>query len=112
MATAPPILNLYSGITGVSQATDLDPTTRMKIAIVGRVKTGKSWLAATFPGEKYFFDFDNRKESVAGKPQVGIKTYQDTIQSMPKALATMEQDVKMFEYNLKQGNPIPDVFVY
>jgi len=110
MATAP-VLNIYQGITGALKATEIEPLTRFKLALVGRVKTGKSWLAATMPGEKYFFDFDNRKQSLAGKPQVMAKTYQDTIQTMPKALAAMEQDVKMFEYNFSQGKPVPDVFV-
>jgi hypothetical protein len=110
MATAP-VLNLYQGITGTISSSDIEPSTRLKLAIVGPVKTGKSWLAATMPGEKYFFDFDNRKESLAGKPNVMVKTYQDTIQTMPKALAAMEQDVKMFEYNKTSGKPIPDVFV-
>src|SRR5882757_8917384 len=110
MATAP-TLNIYAGITGSISASQIEPLSRFKLALVGRVKTGKSWLAATMPGEKYFFDFDNRKQSLAGKPQVTCKTYQDTIQSMPKALAAMEQDVKMFEYNFSQGKPVPDVFV-
>lgn len=109
--TVVPQLNLYPGITGASAATDVDALARFKLALVGRVKTGKSWLAATYPGQKYFFDFDNRKQSLAGKADLMVKTYQDTIQTMPKALAEMEKDVKMFEYLFSQGKPVPDVFV-
>ena len=106
-----PVLNLYPGISGISDAAAIDPLERFKLAIVGPVKTGKSWLAATFPGNKYFFDFDNRKQSLAGKPNVSVKTYQDTIQTMPKALNEMEKDVKMFEYLYSQKKPTPDVYV-
>jgi hypothetical protein len=102
---------LYSGITGASQATEINPYSRLKIAIVGRVKTGKSWLAVTCPGQKYVFDFDNRKESIAGKPDTVVKTYQDTIQSKPAALAEIEKDLKMFEYLKSKGEVIPDVFI-
>lgn len=103
--------NLYAGIQGATSAADISQLTRFKIAIVGRVKTGKSWLATTMPGEKYFFDFDSRKESIAGKPNTTVKTYQDLIQSQPKALIELEKDIKMFEYNKNQGKPVPDVFV-
>jgi hypothetical protein len=106
-----PQLNIYSGITGATPATEIDQLTRFKMAIVGRVKTGKSWLACTMPGEKFVFDFDNRKESIAGKPNTTVKTYQDVLQSQPKCLAELEKDLKMFEYNKAQGKPIPDVFV-
>jgi AAA domain len=108
MSTSP---TLYPGILGASSAIDISQLTRFKLAIVGRVKTGKSWLACTMPGEKYVFDFDNRKESLAGKPNVTIKTYQDVLQSKPLALAELEKDIKMFEYLKAQGKAIPDVFV-
>lgn len=106
-----PVNPMYSGITGAIAATEVSQLTRFKIAIVGRVKTGKSWLATTMPGEKYVFDFDSRKESIAGKSQVMIKTYQDELQSQPKAIAELEKDVKMFEYNKKMGKAIPEVFI-
>ena len=108
MASAP---NLYTGIAGATPATDISPLTRFKVAIVGRVKTGKSWLATTMPGEKFVFDFDNRKESIAGKPQTTVKTYQDVLQAQPRAIAEFEKDVKMFEYNKAQGKAIPEVFI-
>ncbi len=107
-----PILNIYSGITGATAATEISPLTKFKVAIVGRPKVGKSWLAATMPGEKYFFDFDARKESLAGKAQVMVKTYKDIDYKKPSAATSAENDLKMFEYNKSKGLPIPDVFVF
>lgn len=48
-------------------------TERLKIAIIGDFKTGKSWLAATAPKPVYIFDFDDRAESLAGKPGLRIE---------------------------------------
>lgn len=100
-----------SGISGALDATSVSQLGRFKIAIAGRVKTGKSWLACTMPGKKYVFDFDSRKESIAGKPDVVVKTYQDITGSQPKAQAEFEKDLNMFEYNAKSGKAMPDVFI-
>lgn len=105
------LAQLYAGISGALPASSISQLTRFKIAIVGRVKTGKSWLACTMPGTKYVFDFDSRKESIAGKPDTIVKTYQDILQTMPKAIAELEKDIKMFEYNKKSGKPIPEVYI-
>lgn len=103
---------MFKGITGAVSATEVSPLTRFKIAIVGRPKVGKSWLAATMPGEKYFFDFDARKESLAGKPNTTVKTYKDPNYLSPKACQDMEQDLKVFEYNKSKALAIPDVFIF
>lgn len=44
------------------------PTEKLKLALVGKEKSGKSWLAST--GRKWVLnhDFDNRAESLQGKP--------------------------------------------
>lgn len=60
-----------NGFPGVS-AKALTQEERLKIAIVGDFKTGKSWLAATAPPPVYFFDFDDRAESLAGKNDLQI----------------------------------------
>lgn len=51
-----------------------------KIAIIGEPGSGKSWLAASCASEEekaFFFDFDGRKASIAGKKNVTAKTYYD-----------------------------------
>lgn len=88
---------------------DITPTDHMKIALVGEPKIGKSWLAATAP-EPWFFDFDDRLNSLHGKPISG-KTYFDYKQTNPTAWLTFEQDLSMFEYHNSQKKPIPKTFV-
>jgi AAA domain len=61
--------SIYGGV----EATSLIQEERLKIAIVGEPKTGKSWLAATAPGPVFIFDFDDRAESLAGKPNLTIQ---------------------------------------
>jgi hypothetical protein len=53
---------------------------RFKIAITGEPGSGKSWLAAscaTIEEPAFHFDFDGRRQSIAGKPYITSKTYQD-----------------------------------
>lgn len=58
---------------GATTGESLTQENRLKIAIVGEPKTGKSWLAATAPGPVMIFDFDDRSESLAGKPNLIVK---------------------------------------
>lgn len=53
------------------------PTNRLKIAIVGREKHGKSWLAATGRPIVLVHDFDNRAEALAGKKGVFTISYEE-----------------------------------
>jgi hypothetical protein len=103
---------MYLGIANADSAENISQLTRFKIAIVGRPKVGKSWLASTMPGEKYFFDFDSRKESLAGKANTYVKTYKDANYLKPQACVEMEKDLAMFEYNKTKGVAIPDVYVF
>jgi hypothetical protein len=63
--------NPFAGMVGHSSET-LSPTERLKIAIVGKPKSGKSWLAASARTPMLYFDFDDREESLAGKPGLFI----------------------------------------
>ena len=101
-----------SGIKGAISGDDISPFDRLKLAIVGRPKVGKSWLASTAPGIKYFFDFDSRKESLHGKKDVIVKTYKDVNYTIPKAVSELESDLKYFEYQKTLGKPIPDTYVF
>ena len=106
-----PTLNLYPGLTGATPATEINQLTRFKAAIVGRVKTGKSWMAVTMPGQKFVADFVDRQESIAGTPDIIVKTYKDIDQSKPGAWEAFEADIKNFEYLKVQGKPYPDVYI-
>jgi autonomous glycyl radical cofactor GrcA len=52
-------------------------TSLLRVAIIGAEKNGKSLLASTAPGIKYFLDFDQRKEALAGKKGVYATTLKD-----------------------------------
>lgn len=98
------------GIKGIEEAKDITEP-RLKIAIVGDPGVGKSWLACTTPGTKFDIDFDGRKSSLAGKPDVVAKTYHDTDPANPKAMGEFEQDLKAIEYAHQQGKETPQTFI-
>lgn len=103
------------GINNSTLAQDINPNeTNKAIAIIGEPKTGKSWLAATIGeavGATYAFDLDDRKDSIAGKPNIIVKTYVDTVQSQPRAFKELEADVERFKYNKISGKPIPRAYI-
>lgn len=77
-------------------------TSNFKIAIVANSGEGKSWLAASCatPEEPAFvFDWDARIQSIAGKPNVTAKTYQDVNfpAKMPMAWQTALTDLQAME---------------
>lgn len=82
-------------IQGAVEATTLKASENMRVALVGPSGVGKSWLAATAP-EPFFFDFDGRLNSLAGKPVSG-KTYYDTDFMAPSAWVTFENDLAALE---------------
>ena len=53
------------------------PIAKVKLAIVGHEKNGKSWLASTGRPYVLFHDFDNRAEALQGKPGVFVISYID-----------------------------------
>jgi hypothetical protein len=109
------LATFMDGISGALATESIDTNSSNKaIAIIGEPKTGKSWLAATIAeavGVTYFFDLDDRKDSIAGKKNVIAKTYVDLIQSQPRAFKEMEKDIERFKYNKVSGKPIPAAFV-
>ena len=62
------------------------PVQKLKLAIVGREKHGKSWLAATARKPILVHDFDGRSESLNGKDGVYVISYVDPVwPKMPDA---------------------------
>lgn len=61
----------FKGMSGL-RSEDIQQEARLKIAIMGKPKSGKSWLAATAPKPIRYYDFDNRKESLAGKSGLSV----------------------------------------
>ena len=90
-----PPLKDFAGIPTESLSAD----ERLKMAIVGDFKTGKSWLASTAPKPIYFFDFDDRAESLAGKEGIYIER-KPTMQHVETALS-------IAKYHKEQKLPNP-----
>lgn len=99
------------GITGVRRAEQIGAAERIKLALVGLPKSGKSRTTATAPKPMFVWDFDDRSESVAGTPGLFIKTLVDKNQKDPQAFQELLNDISMFEYKKSCGQPIPRTFV-
>ncbi len=79
---------------------------RLKVAIAGEPKVGKSNLIArTARKPLLVYDFDDRKESIAGLQDVLIKTLVDQKDDEPHAWATLESDLATLEYTKSQCKP-------
>lgn len=102
----------FENISGVKSAQELSSTNRLKIAIVGKPKSGKSWFAASAPKPVMVYDFDDRAESLAGKEGVFVKTVIDLDQSRPTAMKEVESDLSTFKYRQEQNKPIPATSVF
>lgn len=102
----------FSGILGIKKASDIEASDRLKAAILGKPKSGKSWFAATAPSPILIYDFDDRAESLAGKGGgVFIKTLID-VQGKPTVVKAIEQDLSLLQYKKAKGEPIPTSFVF
>jgi AAA domain len=93
-------------------------TGRLRVAIIGPEKNGKSCLAATSPGIKLFLDFDQRAEAVAGKKGVYAITFKDPGGiKMPEAaeevldvMTGLETSLDLSQLKTKKGQKIfPDL---
>jgi hypothetical protein len=106
----------FAGLSGIP-ATNLDTSQRLKIAIVGKQKSGKSWFAAKSPGPVRIYDFDERADSLATLPleikkNINVMTLRDDSQVSPTAMKTLEGELSMLKYKKKQGKLIPATYVF
>ena len=62
--------NPFEGISGTISAEAVRPDENLCIALVGPLKSGKSWLSCTAPAPILNYDLDNRAASIAGKAGV------------------------------------------
>jgi hypothetical protein len=94
-------------LTGCVDAATVTNVDRLKVAICGDPKTGKSSvIARTARKPVIFYDFDDRKESIAGIDGVIIKTLFDKNDTTPTAWSAFESDLGTLEY-LKEKNELP-----
>lgn len=108
MSTIPisqPQPNPFAGMTGTPseqvQAEDF-----LLIAIIGAINSGKSWLAASAPKPILYYDWDNRKASLEGKPGLFIK-------SRPVlTMLDVETDLSIMKANKIKKIPLPATVVH
>jgi AAA domain len=100
-------IDALSSTSKTITATDITQVDRMKVALCGDPKTGKSSvIARTARKPLLHYDFDDRKESIAGLEQVIIKTMFDKTDDQPVAWGLFESDLGTLEY-LKSKNELP-----
>lgn len=109
----------FAYIDGIKDASTLDPlSSYLRIAIVGKPKTGKSWMASSVPGNAIIhYDFDGRAASISMSPYVKnrpykVKTLIDMDQKNPTAMKAIEADLSTFKAAKAQKLPIPDTFIF
>lgn len=107
----------FEGVSNTKSATDIQAGDFLKIALVGKQKVGKSWMAATMPGPVLIYDFDERAESIGTLPEslkqnIAVKTLADKAQSKPTTFAELESDIEKFKYRKQNNKPIPASFVF
>lgn len=66
-------------------AKDITPDFRLFALFVGEYDTGKSTAAASFPGRKYFLDFDGRIVSLRGRSDVDFDFFTSTAMGFEEA---------------------------
>lgn len=93
------------GIQGLTSAANVTNTDRLKVAICGEKKSGKSKLIAdTARKPLLHYDFDDRRESIAGATDTIIKTLIDADSTTPQAWSILESDLASLEYAKRNGN--------
>ena len=98
---------LTTQLGGCVVATDITQVDRLKVAICGEPKTGKSnVIARTARKPVLIYDFDDRKESIAGQADVIIKTLVDKEDTKPEAWGKLESDIADLTY-FKSQQPLP-----
>lgn len=84
------------------------PVTKLKIAIVGHEKNGKSRLAATGRQIVLFHDFDNRSEALQGQPGVICLSYvEPQWPKFPEAAQLFLDVVSQLETSLDVADLVP-----
>lgn len=94
-------------LPGCRKAEDITNVDRLKVAICGDSKTGKSNVIARSSRKPLIhYDFDDRAESIAGTKDTIIKTLYDKNDTTPTAWSEFESDISTLEY-LKEKKQLP-----
>lgn len=86
------------------------PTAKLKLAIVGREKNGKSQLASTARKPILFHEFDGRKEALSGKQGVFVLEYKDKFwPNQPEAAQDFLTNLSKLEESLDLRSLNPSI---
>lgn len=104
--TPSPPLNPFANMSAGVKSEDIKAEGFLKVAIIGKQKSGKSWFAATAPGPVRYYDWDNRKESLEGKSGLYIS-------SAPLlTMLDVELDLSVMKANKIKKLPLPATVVH
>lgn len=104
--STPSVANPFTNFTVGVRSEDIKAHEYLKIAIMGKQKTGKSWLAATAPKPIRYYDWDDRAESLEGKSDLYIS-------SAPQlTMLDVETELSIMKANKKAGKPLPATVVH
>ena len=97
------LVQQLNSTSAIKIATDMSHVDRLKVAIGGVPKSGKSYLIAkTARKPLLHYDFDDRSESIAGAKDTIIKTLVDKTDDQPVAWGILESDIGTMEYQKEQ----------
>lgn len=108
--------NAFADIDGAQEIQEVAAESKLLMAIIGRPKTGKSWFAATAPGNVLALDYDNRAKSFETLPKkfkdkLRVVTLYDLSQKNPTAFAKTEAILSRLKYRKESGLVIPDSYI-
>ena len=101
-----PTGNPFAGMSSGRKSEDIQAEDFLKIAIIGEQKAGKSWLASTAPKPIRYYDWDNRKESLEGKPGMYVSSTPEL------TMLSVEADLSVMKANKIKKLPLPATVVH
>lgn len=100
-----PLPDPFAGMSGEHSET-IKAEDFLLIAIIGAVNSGKSWLASSAPKPILYYDWDNRKASLEGKPGLFVKS-RPTL-----TMLDVETDISIMKANKISKKPLPTTVVH
>jgi hypothetical protein len=99
-------LNPFANMSPGIKSEEIKAEGYLKIAIIGKQKTGKSWFAATAPQPIRYYDWDDRAESLEGKSGMYISS------APALTMLDVETDLSVMKANKIKGLPLPATVVH
>lgn len=90
------------GLTSKASGVQLN-SYKLRVMLMGKTGTGKSQSAVTLPGRILLIDFDGRKETVAGAPNIDTISILEKEPGVPKAWGTAEAVRKKMIVEINKG---------